>query len=302
MSSNKLWVNPLKIKEPVFQDNETYNPIQNALPHDLSIVKYDRKTKKITFEKCLLSTLILTKTELKDNVFFKDKLPIYFDLMHKAKQEKKHTYELLDNLSFCLQLNDIIENQEIKTIIGFNASFDYDSTNRLYDRVNDDISLLRKNHELLKISYKDIPRKIYNGYKKVNYLDMYTMLTMLVKENKAIRLELYTFCVENHLYTDTLKCIKTSEEVFHRCFVDADTIEQHMGLQDCYDECELWKWLLQQVKKGKLKSKVTLNTKVSKANYGKYGLYSSYQVLRELEKENVDIDLSELKEIVATHF
>lgn len=302
MSKNQLWFNPLKLKEPYFLDIETYNPIQSALPHDIGMILFDKKIKKPIYQKSLLSTLIFANTELEDNVYFKNKLPIYWDKMIEDKKNKTHIYELLDNIGICLKLNDIIEDHNIKTIIGFNVAFDYNSINRLYDKVNSNISLARKQYSLLGKNYKDIPHKVYNGFKKVNYFDIYPFITALLEENMDLRLEFYTFCVVNSLYTDSLKCIASGEEAFHRCFVDFDVIEQHMGLDDCYDESELWKWFVQQIKKGKLKRKTTLNTKISKSCYSKYGIYSCYRVLRELEKANVDIDLTELKSIVATHY
>ena len=302
MSKNPLWFNPLTKEETCFLDIETYNPIQFALPHDIGLVLYDKKLKKIHYKKCLLSKLIFENTELEDNVYFKNKLPIYWDKMIEDQKSKTHIYELLDNVNLCLRLNDIIEDHNIKTIIGFNVAFDYTAINRLYDRVNRNITIQRKQFKLLHKSYRDIPHKVYNGFKKVNYFDIYPYLTALLEENPDLKLEFYKFCVVNHLYTDSFKCISTGEEIFYRCFVDYDTIEQHMGLDDCIDECELWKWFLQQVKKGKLKKRMTLNTKISKTCYSKYGIYSCYRVLRELERANVDIDLEELRSIVATHY
>lgn len=302
MSKNKLLFNPLKVNQPVFFDIETYNSINSALPHDLALIIFNKRVNKVEYKKCLLSKLIFTNSELEDTVYFKNKLPIYWNNIILDKENKTHIYELLTNLEMCLRLNDIIEEKNIKTIIGFNISFDYVSINRLYDKVNSNISLLRKQYKVLGIKYKDIPHKIYNGFKKVNYFDIYTFLTALLEENEKLRIEFYEFCVVNHFYTESLKCICSGEEYFYRCFIDFDIIEQHMGLEDCLDEGELWKWLIQQIKRGKLKRNITLNTKISKTCYYKTGVYSIYRVLRELERVNSKIDLTELRHLVETHY
>lgn len=303
---NYLCWNPLKESRPVFVDIESYNQIQYALGHDISVVIFDKKTKAPILIKCYLSKLIFENSELEHNVYFKDKLPIYWDNIEKDNKAKTNKYELLDNENICLHLNDMIDDLKIKVIIGYNICFDYDSINRLYSCVNKNIALKRKQYRNFGIKYKNIPHRIHNGFQKINVFDLYCAITLYLEDNEEDRLEYYAFCVSNHFYSDSLKCIASGEEFVTRCFIDFDIIEQHMGIEDCLDEHNLWLWYLQKIKKHKVKRIPRLNQKNSKSCYTKNGIYNCYRVLRELEKAQdkgrfTEVDLTELKSIVATH-
>lgn len=284
--NSKLFFNPLKYKSNyALIDIESFNDIGNAIPYDISIAIYNPK-RKLVATYVLLYNEIFTNTAFKSSVYFKEKLPVYFnDFDNKAY--KYIIFKVGSLYDMVNSLNDIIDQYDLKLMIGYNAHFDYTAINRLYQVVNDNIRIEKGWHKFLKKEFKSIPKLVHNNFRKLNYFDLWEAYTELLTYNKPLRLDYYTFCYQRGKLTESGKCISSNEDTLYKFLIDLEHEEAHQGFKDIEDEAVLYERLIQYLKRGKINTDkttyLTLNTRVKATNFYSGGLYNLARVHKELK-------------------
>lgn len=285
MKKNKLQYNAIKYKDnTMVLDVETFGTTPRVYENGGAILDKDGK---LIYLFSILNVDVLCKREFQDNVYYKDKLPIYFYYMNNNIYNVD--FIITDTVGMCEALNDIIHRFNIKLVKGYNIDFDYKAVNRAYS----DIQYNRKanknipfnsNKVHIKLDYNIIPKKVHNDFKKLNCFDIMQGYTLLLETNKELRLGYEKYCVDNSLYSDSLKNISSREEDVYKYFIDATHEEAHIGFLDVLDEIELDKKLKQFMHTKQYKNTTfLLNEKVNRAVYVNNGLYTLTRVKKELK-------------------
>lgn len=278
---NKLPINILNYKKYyAFIDIESYNDINYALPYDISI--YIMLGNEVIKKYCLLYIEVFNDLDKQEKCFYKDKIPQYEYQQHlKENQDIEFIY--LSKYDLCKYVNQIISTYNISLIIGYNVNFDYKAINRLYSNVNTTIKINKRRYKDFKMDYKSILPTIKNEFQKVNYLDLWYVITELFTLNDLLYLGYIEFCLQNDLLTPSSKYISSKEEHIFNYLIDATHQEYHLGFKDVIDEIQVYKHIKQLLRTRILQKKhiLKLNTK---AKISIYNLIYVKQLLKKYDK------------------
>jgi hypothetical protein len=281
MSKNKLPINIRKYKNYyVVIDCETYGEISKARLYELTIDVYN-KEHKLVKSYVLMYRDVFINPALQDSCYYKDKLPLYFEEFTK-EENKDRDFFFGDYYEIATKLNDIITMYNIKLMYAYNAKFDYDVINRMYEDVNNSIRIQKRNYKVLNIDYKTIPNLLHNNFKSINWFDIAYGYYVLDFTNEYMLIAYASYCLSNNYLTETFMNISTKEDTRYRYHIDADHEEWHIGFKDTEDEHKLILRLIQFVKSGVLDTrKLFLNTSVPQKAYRK-GLYDTRKLCKTL--------------------
>lgn len=278
---NKLPINILNYKKYyAFIDIESYNDINSALPYDISI--YIMQNNVVIKKYCLLYIDVFNDLDKQEKCFFKDKIPQYEYQQH-LKENNDIDFVYLSKYDLCKYVNQIISTYNISLIIGYNVNFDYKAINRLYSNVNTTIKINKRRYKDFKMDYKSILPTIKNEFQKVNYLDLWYVITELFAMDDLLYLGYIEFCLQNDLLTPSSKYISSKEEHIFNYMIDATHQEYHLGFKDVIDEIQLYKHIKQL-----LRTRILLNKKhILKLNTkAKISIYNLIYVKQLLKKYN----------------
>jgi hypothetical protein len=277
---NKLPINILNYKKYyAFIDIESYNDINYALPYDISI--YIMLGNEVIKKYCLLYIDVFNDLDRQDKCYYKDKIPQYEYQQH-LKENKDIEFVYLSKYDLCKYVNNIINKYNISLIIGYNINFDYKAINRLYSNVNTTIKINKRRYKDFKLDYKSILPTIKNEFQKVNYLDLWYVITELFTINDLLYLGYIEFCLKNDYLTPSSKYISSKEEHIFNYLIDATHQEWHLGFKDVIDEIQVYKHIKQLIRTRILDRKqlLKLNTKA------KISIYNLNYVKQLLKKYN----------------
>lgn len=278
---NKLPINILNYKKYyAFIDIESYNDINNALPYDISI--YIMQNNVVIKKYCLLYIDVFNDLDKQEKCFYKDKIPQYEYQQH-LKENNDIDFVYLSKYDLCKYVNQIISTYNISLIIGYNVNFDYKAINRLYSNVNITTKINKRRYKDFKMDYKSILPTIKNEFQKVNYLDLWYVITELFTMDDLLYLGYIEFCLQNDLLTPSSKYISSKEEHIFNYMIDATHQEYHLGFKDVIDEIQLYKHIKQL-----LRTRILLNKKhILKLNTkAKISIYNLIYVKQLLKKYN----------------
>ena len=133
------------------------------------------------------------------------------------------------------------------------------------------------------MDYKSILPTIKNEFQKVNYLDLWYVITELFTLNDLLYLGYIEFCLQNDLLTPSSKYISSKEEHIFNYMIDATHQEYHLGFKDVIDEIQVYKHIKQLLRTRFLQKKhiLKLNTK---AKISIYNLIYVKQLLKKYDK------------------
>ena len=279
---NKLPINILNYKKYyAFIDIESYNDINNALPYDISI--YIMQNNVVIKKYCLLYIDVFNDLDKQEKCFYKDKIPQYEYQQH-LKENNDIDFVYLSKYDLCKYVNQIISTYNISLIIGYNVNFDYKAINRLYSNVNITTKINKRRYKDFKMDYKSILPTIKNEFQKVNYLDLWYVITELFTMDDLLYLGYIEFCLQNDLLTPSSKYISSKEEHIFNYMIDATHQEYHLGFKDVNDEIQLYKHIKQLLRTRILLNKKHILKLNTKAKISIYNLIYVKQLLKKYDK------------------
>lgn len=226
--------------------------IAKPLVYDIGWVITDRQGNIIKQENFLIQETFFVPT-IFNTAYYKDKRPIYMELLEQGKIKACTWDNAMDVLEKDLQVCDIST--------AYNACFDYKKAIPFTERY---IRALHSNdYESYEKAQKDSAEKIIGGNDE-SHNDRYLLpvFDFRGKEypiadlwgiacNTLINNERYKrYCMKNELFTNSVEYFKTSAETtFQYVTKDFDFIESHTALDDSIIESQI---LTKALKRGKI--------------------------------------------------
>ena len=198
-------------------------------PYDIGVNIYDYETKKVVKAFSLIINEIFNDDIKMDSAFFKNKIPFYNNMLDIFNENKESNYYKCVNINEALNIiNVAISKFKIQVVGAFNARFDYEGVNYLYD----------------------LRPSIKNKFSKLKPLDIRLMFLQYLKDQPRMLKKFKEFCKETNRKTEKGFCSTTAETAY--CFLfSTDFQEKHTGLEDLKIETKIKSKLISLYKKNK---------------------------------------------------
>lgn len=186
----------------------------NSLVYDLGLIVIDLTGNVYGSLNLVISDIFKHEREKMDTCYFAEKLQSYYIDIDERVREVVCINTALEALDYLT--NDL----GIKTVMAYNARFDYEALTTTNEYVNN-------------------VRRFFNA--DVNILDIQKMLHSHVKTNRKYR----KYCLTNGYMTNhkTPRPQEKAEVVYRYITRDDTFIEDHTGLKDCEIEAKIFVWL-----------------------------------------------------------
>ena len=226
--------------------------IAKPLVYDIGWVITDRQGSIIKQENFLIQETFFVPTVF-NTAYYRDKRPIYMELLKQGKIGVATWDEAMDILENDLQVCDLLT--------AYNACFDFKKAIPFTERYIR--ALYSNDYESYEKAQKESAEKIINGNNE-NHNDRYLLPVFDFREkeypiadlwgvacNTLINNERYKkYCLKNGLFTNSVEYFKTSAETtFQYITRDFDFIESHTALDDSIIESQI---LTKALKRGKV--------------------------------------------------
>lgn len=200
-------------KETLLIDTETIGDImkgEKAFPYDISFIKI--KGNILSSQICCINKDIFDNKYLMESAFYKDKIPFYLTKLSKDKRYNKY-----NDKDILLKLNKYIKDNKITYFMAYNAIFDYNSINNLYEKLG-----------------------VKNEFKKLRIVDIWKVVFEIMKLCPQLLKRYLAFCKKHNLITESGKNYSSNAESVKRFILqDKEFKENHTGLEDTYIEYDI---------------------------------------------------------------
>jgi len=204
-------------------DTETTNGLEQPLPYDFGFAVVNTESGKIVKKYSYVCAEIFLDTELMEQAYFSEKIPMYWEDIRKGKRKLKRLLNIRKELWNCLKT------YHIKQVCAYNAGFDR-----------------RASHNDVRYVTASFIRWFFPY--NVEFICIWNMAcTSILNTDDYVN-----FAIDNHFISECGN-IQTSAECAYRFLINDPSFEEsHTGLEDVKIETAI---LLECLKRGDEKMK-----------------------------------------------